>query len=62
VSIRFTPETIEKLNALAAKMEAETGQRISKNMLIEQATEAFIAEQTAESAPKTEAAEDTPEA
>ena len=56
MSIRFTPETIEKLNALAAKMEAETGQRISKNILIEQAAQA------AESAPETETAGDTLEA
>jgi len=62
VSIRLTPDTIEKLNTLAAKMEAETGQRISKNMLIEQAAEAFVTAHVAESAPETETVGDTPEA
>jgi hypothetical protein len=35
------------LNALAAKAEAETGQRTSRNMLIEQAAEAYVASATA---------------
>ena len=42
ISIRLTPDTLEKLTALAAKSEAETGQRTSRNMLIEQAVEAYI--------------------
>ena len=58
ISIRLTPDTIEKLNAIAAKTEAETGQRISKNMLIEQAAEAYVAAQIAGDAPGNEAAED----
>jgi len=61
ISIRLTPDTIEKLNALAAKAEAETGQRISRNMLIEQAAETYVAAQTAEAAPETDAAEDMSE-
>jgi hypothetical protein len=61
ISIRLIPDTIEKLNTIAAKIEAETGQRVSKNMLIEQAAEAFVAAQTVGDGPETEAAEDMSE-
>ena len=43
ISIRLTPDTLEKLSILAFQTEAETGQRTSRNMLIEQAIEAFVA-------------------
>jgi hypothetical protein len=62
ISIRLTPDTIEKLNAIATNIETETGQRTSRNMLIEQAAEAYVAAQTAEFAPESETAGDTPEA
>jgi len=44
ISIRLTPDALEKLGDLAAKAERETGQRLSRNMLIEQAVEAYIRE------------------
>jgi hypothetical protein len=47
LSIRLTSDTLEKMNALAAKAEAETGQRTSRNMLIEQICEAYVAEMSA---------------
>jgi len=62
ISIRLTPDTIEKLNAIAANIETETGQRTSRNMLIEQAAEAYVAAHTAEPAPENEASGDAPEA
>jgi predicted transcriptional regulator len=62
ISIRLTPDTIEKLNAISANIETETGQRTIRNMLIEQATEAFVTAQATESAPESEAAGDAPEA
>lgn len=47
ISIRLTPDTLEKLSLLAAKTERETGQRTSRNMLIEGAIEAYIREAVA---------------
>jgi len=44
VSIRFTLDILEKLNILAAQAEAKTGYRTSRNMLIEQVVEAYVAE------------------
>ena len=55
VSIRLTPDTLDKLNILATNTETETGQRTSRNMLIEQAIEAFIAAEYANAAPTSEA-------
>ena len=43
ISIRLSPDTLEKMSILASQAEAETGQRTSRNMLIEQVIEAYIA-------------------
>jgi predicted transcriptional regulator len=55
ISIRLTPDTLEKLNILASKAEAETGQRTSRNMLIEQVIENYIAAEFMDAEPTTEA-------
>ena len=51
LSIRLTPDTIEKLNSLASQSETETGQRTSRNMLIERVIEAYIATNCENTAP-----------
>jgi predicted transcriptional regulator len=58
VSIRLTPETLEKLSILASQAETETGQRTSRNMLIEQAVEAYVEQAVLEAACLPEAASD----
>jgi len=55
ISIRLTPGTLEKLSILASKAETETGQRTSRNMLIEQAVEAYVASAFGDAEPITEA-------
>jgi predicted transcriptional regulator len=55
VSIRLTPDTLEKLSILAANFTSETGQRASRNMLIEQAVEAYVAAEYANAAHAPEA-------
>jgi len=55
LSIRLTPDTLEKLSILASNTEAETGQRTSRNMLIEQAVEAYVASAFGDTEPITEA-------
>ena len=55
VSIRLAPDTLEKLSILASQTEGETGQRTSRNMLIEQAIEAYVAAEYANAAPMPEA-------
>jgi len=54
ISIRLTPDTLEKLSILASQAETETGQRTSRNMLIEQAIEAYVAAEYANAAPTPE--------
>jgi predicted transcriptional regulator len=54
VSIRLTPDTLEKLSILASQSETEIGQRTSRNMLIEQAIEAYVAAEYANAAPTSE--------
>jgi hypothetical protein len=46
---------LEKLSILASKAEAETGQRTSRNMLIEQAIEAYVASAFGDAEPIMEA-------
>jgi predicted transcriptional regulator len=55
VSIRLTPDTLEKLSIIASQAETETGQRTSRNMLIEQAITAFVAAEYTNAAPTSEA-------
>jgi predicted transcriptional regulator len=56
ISIRLTPDTLEKLNILASKAETETGQRTSRNMLVEQTVEAYIATEFGDASPEVETA------